>query len=543
MLKLQKVKAAKAAQKRKGKKRATKKHVMKLIVRLPFKAFGNVRNYTNDEDNWPDSWSDLDSEFEREHQEYREFYRQNTPGYEVQVPVEDPGGDLDDLTGYPAARGCRSCRKHELSCSMTGGGIYPCTRCDEADLCCEPIIQAPVKGRCKQCCDLEYDPCSFEYDPNMTVCDSCTEKDTVCEALPPDGYRAERIIIDELIYSKDRPHLACTVCRKDKKRCSLKTKSEQPPCNYCKKNNLGCVFFDVPKSESRKTTSNNKRVLRPTDADAPKVSMPGSDYFTAEDLADMNRRDGETSDDGESPEGLEMEDGLGHKGLLTKIMTCFSHPIQFGGLLDNTADCNFCELPTYGFVGLFEREAHVICWYSGLGYTELGGGHAENNGATTMCQTCTISRAQIIACTQHEMRRVDANDIGPGFHDAFPDLLMAAEEGIQNIQHQLQRWCSMCFAPATFVCRMRQPSLFANEGAEEDIDGCGLRLCDSCEAKLREVFNGDSSVMAATLDHEPKAKAEDEDVDGQVVRADVGFLSREGLLMKSLKHEANQVNF
>ena len=47
---------------------------------------------------------------------------------------------------------------------------------------------------------------------------------------------------------------------------------------------------------------------------------------------------------------IEMEDEAGHKGTLTKIMTSFAHPIQFGSI-ENTSDCNFCELPIFGFVG------------------------------------------------------------------------------------------------------------------------------------------------------------------------------------------------
>ena len=89
-----------------------------------------------------------------------------------------------------------------------------------------------------------------------------------------------------------------------------------------------------------------------------------------------------------------MEDTDGHKGMLTKIKTSFSHPIHFGAI-ENTTDCNFCELPIFGFVGLFEKEVHVIRWYSGLGYTEVGGGHAEN-GPTTMCQVCNIGKLYLV---------------------------------------------------------------------------------------------------------------------------------------------------
>ena len=49
--------------------------------------------------------------------------------------------------------------------------------------------------------------------------------------------------------------------------------------------------------------------------------------------------------------------------------------------------------------------------------------------------------------------------------------------------------------------------------------------------------------MAATLDHEPKAKESDEEVQGLAIRADVGFLFKEGLLMKNLEYEATRVDY
>jgi hypothetical protein len=81
--------------------------------------------------------------------------------------------------------------------------------------------------------------------------------------------------------------------------------------------------------------------------------------------------------------------------------------------------------------------------------------------------------------------------------------------------------------------------MLSEDEDEEEIDGCGLKLCAGCEVKLKEVFEGDSNVMAATLDFEPKAKAEEMEM-GSVVRADVGFLSRQGLLMKNLEFDSQQ---
>ncbi|KAI4933424.1 uncharacterized protein J4E92_003090 [Alternaria infectoria] len=526
------VKAAKAANRfKKGKQRAPQENIMKCIVKLPFESFGNVRNVTNEEDNWPANWSDIDSEAERELQEYRDFFRRKTPDCTMQQPIEDPRSEVDDLTGHPAARGCTSCRNNGTDCSLVSGGEYPCQECLDMAQECEPIISPTEKGRCKQCVEDNNERCSFEDEPRQAICDHCADNEYICEALPPVGYRAERIIIDEIIYTENRPHIQCTHCRLEKKRCSLKKKTDKPPCKRCKKNHIGCTFQDIPKVVKEK----KKKVLGPTEGDAPEVAVPDHDYFTKEDLEDLYGEDVPMFSRSPTPE-LEMEDEAGHKGKLTKIKTCFAHPIQFGGQ-NNTSDCNFCEIPNFGFTGLFEKEVHVIQWHNGMGYTEVGGGHAENSsGGTTMCQDCTMSRVQIVACEGHEIQHIFPNGMTPDFDQTAADLLDSAETPA-GCQQQLQRWCSMCFTPASFTCRTHQTSLF-----DQEIEGCGLKLCIGCQVRLTQKFNNDSSLMAETLDLEPKASA-DEDMDPEnsmVVRADVGFLCQEGLLMRSLGHEAEE---
>ncbi|KAI4666315.1 uncharacterized protein J4E79_002352 [Alternaria viburni] len=527
-LKLKQAKAAKAAKAanrlKKGKQRAPQENIMKCIVKLPFESFGNVRNLTNEEDNWPDQWSDIDSEAERELQEYRDFFRRRTPDRTIQHPIEDPRAEVDDLTGHPVARGCTSCRNNDTDCSLVSGGTYPCDGCFDMAQECEPIISPTEKGRCKQCVEDRNERCSFEDEPRQAICDHCAENEYICEALPPVDYRAERIRIDEIIYTPNRPHIQCTHCRLEKKRCSLKKKTDKPPCKRCKKNHIGCTFQDIPKVVKEK----KKRVLGPTEGDAPEVAVPDHDYFTKEDLEDMYGEDVPMFSRSPTPE-LEMEDEVGRKGKLTTIKTCFAHPIQFGGQKD-TSDCNFCEIPNFGFTGLFEKEVHVIQWHNGMGYTEVGGGHAENsNGAPP-------GRVQIVACPGHEIQHIFPNGMTPDFDQTAADLLDSAETST-GVQQQLQRWCSMCFTPATFTCRTHQISLF-----DQEIEGCGLRLCIGCQVRLTQKFNNDSSIMAETLDLEPKASA-DEDMDPEnsmVVRADVGFLCQEGLLMRSLGHEAEE---
>lgn len=106
------------------------------------------------------------------------------------------------------------------------------------------------------------------------------------------------------------------------------------------------------------------------------------------------------------------------------------------------------------------------------------------------------------------------------------------------IKQHLLDWCSMCLSLATHACCKRQLRLLLEDGASEEdgeTDGCGLRLCTPCEAKLRENFGGDTSAMAAALNQESKLKPDDADIEGKV-RADVGFLCKDGILMKNLQN-------
>jgi hypothetical protein len=181
MLRLQKAKAAKAAKKKgkgNGKAKAPKEHVLKCIVKLRFKAFGNVRNITDDFEHWPEDWSDVDSDYEEDTKEIRDFHRRNTPetdGAKPQVAIEDPKGAVDDLTGHPAARGCKHCRMEGHDCTMVEGGPYPCEQCEDDEIDCIPCMTPIVKGGCRQCVGDGQDSCSFEDDQEPIDCDHCTE--------------------------------------------------------------------------------------------------------------------------------------------------------------------------------------------------------------------------------------------------------------------------------------------------------------------------------------------------------------------------------
>jgi hypothetical protein len=535
-LRAQRAKAARSTKKKgkgKAKEKVPKEHIPKCIARLYLKSFGNVRNVTNDYENWPKNWSDIGSDDEEAQREYRNYYRRNTPGREPQIGIDDPSGKVEDMTGLPAARSCGQCRVDGKVCSMTDGGTFPCEECEYGDHRCEPICARVTKRQCKQCVNNSQERCSFQEDPDQAVCDECMAGGQACEFLPPQGYRNSRICIDKILYGPNRRHTACTSCRREKKRCSLKKKTDKPPCVHCRKNNTGCTFYDLPKIVAEKKVSAKKKpTLGPTDDVAPEVSQPGSKFFSREDLEDMEHSDEEYMPREPTPE-IEMEDNAGNKGMLTKINTCFAHPIAFNVDNNKYDDCNFCEMPMFGFVGHFEREVHVIRWYSGHGFTELGGGHRELNGATAMCTECTNTRLTIIFCQGHEIERATDAFVDEDFTTVATEL-MDSPPGSEEMRNQLQRWCSMCSSVATHGCAKVQPALTGDD--ESDVTGCGLKLCDRCVATLRDDHHWDFPAMVEDMVLRPKANEEDEET-GELEmkpRADVEFLRKEGLLTTSL---------
>lgn len=506
-----------------------REYTMKCIVKLAFDNFGNVRNATSDQQNWPAGWSDIDSEQERELQQWRAVRCANNPTRELQVALEDPANEVDDLTGHPAARGCKQCRKLKQQCSMIKTAQYPCDECVEDDGECQPIQAPRVKERCKQCNLADEEACSFEHDPTQRICDRCAENNHDCEALPPPGYTAPRIIIDDIIWGPNRPHVTCTACRTLKKRCSLKSKLEHPPCKYCRKQNIGCLFDDVLKTNSVEQTTKSDIPMEQNTSDG---EQPNHQFFTKEDIANMYSRNAGTMARERTPE-IEMEDAEGNKGILVRINTSFAHPIRFNIQPNTALGCHFCEIPIFGMVGHFEKEVHVIRWHSGLGYAEVGGGHCSNTGETVMCENCTKQRLQILVCPEHQLERIpDAT----ADHAALTEELLAAEPGGAEILYQLSRWCSLCFSPAAFGCSTVQASICGEEYGE--IAGCNLRLCLACEVTLRTRFGKDFDAMATALDDEPKISEADEALDKPLEgrpRADVGFLKQDGLLSRQVE--------
>jgi hypothetical protein len=281
------------------------------------------------------------------------------------------------------------------------------------------------------------------------------------------------------------------------------------------------------KEKKKKTAKGCLKISKPVSR-PPGNSRARTKYLTAEDLKDIE--DGEedecTTSREATPEMI-LEDQAGNTGPVTEIQTSFAHPMQFN--FSPVGNCSFCEISLFGVTGHFEKSVHVIQWDTGLGFTEIGGGHCDKNSPTKMCDTCTRIRVSISTCEAHKLQQIYAVD-EMTFEDTLEDLL-AAPGGSPEMHNQLQRWCSMCFLPASFGC-------CAYLGGE--VIGCGLRLCDRCEIDLREKFGGCSLTMAEALCEQPMIKKTDQEWKGRV-RADVGLLSGTGLLMKLFLGQCDSV--
>ncbi|KAF2016906.1 hypothetical protein BU24DRAFT_140503 [Aaosphaeria arxii CBS 175.79] len=536
LARIKKMKMRAAAKKRNA--AAVKPEKFIVVLQFPTR-ITTVLNLVDGEENWPDGWSEVDSEEERVREERRAARK--SLAKKQPKRIRDPANIVDDLTGHPAARGCTECRKAGEDCSLVHGQTWPCQICKEQDIECNLIIPPVEKDKCRRCEDDD-EPCSFT-DPraknknNRGVCDRCHYGGHLgCAIRPPKGYKIPRIDLAELSYGPNREYVNCSHCRASKRRCSVKSKKDRGPCNQCKKAKIGCTFFEFPptppiflEDEPTKVRRKENRVERPPE----RVPL-----FTDEEIAEYDRQARAVRKREPTPE-FEMEDTLGRKGRFTHLWTSFAHPIDFQIHSQSIqGQCDFCASPCFGILGHCEKRVYTIRWHNDMGYTEIGGGHRDQHDATVMCQRCTMGRVQMIIC-DHGMRSLgDAQNLD---FEAAADDLAESEPGPDR-SHQLQRWCSLCFTPASFRCGVQQPNLFdsfADTGEETIIDGCGFRLCTKCEGRLRCDFQGDYEALIATMDKDPKFRDEEEeneDATATVTRADVGLLLKQGILMRTVEN-------
>ncbi|KAF2205202.1 hypothetical protein GQ43DRAFT_362913 [Delitschia confertaspora ATCC 74209] len=538
--------------KAKGKKNQSKKKIKKCIARLLVGPvlIHTVRNITNEEDNWPEDWSDLDSDEEAEAEYKKPLIRKSTPGRKSQEPISDPAEEYGGLTGHACAAGCISCRKYLQTCSILQASKWPCASCidnDEGNMS-RLIVEPKVKDVCQRC-KAEGPVCDFAMKPKILgQCSQCQEARSDCSTKPPPGHNIIRTSLDFLRLNRIGEHATCDACRLLNKTCSMKRKgAKSPPCINCKRLGIGCTFYNCADDnlvgpKKKRTANSAKKQQGAYDLEEEPATPSRSNFFTEADWAE--------SDDGMQEvaravtPSMEMVDAHGNVGKTTKIWTSFCHPIQFDSINGTSDDCSFCQVPLFCFVGHFERKVEVIEWNNGLGYTELMGGHSDSENPTRMCKKCSISRIQIGTCEMnHKIVSIKDNGREQNLDDAVNELLMV-QPGNDEAEKQLDHFCSYCFQFAAFLCCTPQPSLISSLHGEEVMQaGCGLRLCVTCEQRIREDFEGDWDRMVTALDKAPKPReGEEQSMKMIVPRADVGFLRKNGLLYKNVENDMTEMN-
>ncbi|KAF2803583.1 uncharacterized protein BDZ99DRAFT_546812 [Mytilinidion resinicola] len=583
-----------------------------LVVSLKFTSYAahELLNQGSRCDNWPEDNPDCYDERDLLEEEDFGVARKLRKREAIREPVLDPRNEEDDLSGHPDARGCKLCREIGKDCSLKHRGFtWPCEDCSEVDRPCELLIPPKHKDSCQNCQANGLD-CSFvcqDYEEGETAgprCDECIDYDRPdCVAGPDYTRQPQRLYMNEYGRSDDyddakapaapRKYVACTICRQERRRCSLKTKDDKPPCNRCKKEHLACTFLDLRPTKALKPTKASSATARDDLAvgtstylvddesmseshGAPRVvetkhkpqsKGKGKEKARAEAQARSRNQERpapkpvnwtreyralcDAAEDEEEEEEEEIapqkathiaersSDTAGHSGFTCNIITSYTHPITFDTSPyadgDSARSCTWCEENVYGILGLGEREVFCISWDNGLGYTELAGGHlAEGCRHSNMCFNCTIGRYQIILCDNHEFHRIPnivAEDI-----DNVVEQLDMARPGSALSEVLQSKFCSLCVNDlAEFECATVQPSLILADTGEQYIRGCGLKLCRRCASVLWKNCGGSLQETIQVLEQSAMEDQANDEFPEFMARADIGLLKNDGLLNRNME--------
>ncbi|KAH7061612.1 hypothetical protein B0J12DRAFT_565408 [Macrophomina phaseolina] len=465
-------------------------------------------------------------------------------------PIPDPLNEHDDLRHHPQARGCVACRVARVDCTLRTNdkSTWPCQYCLEQceapePFVCEPIIQPDRKLPCGNC-SQEGRECSYNDrdSDHKQDCQQCQEANLTCKACPDMESRPRRIAYTPpcgVEYIPYRRYVTCTACRQVKKSCSLKRKSDRPPCRACNKAGIPCTFEKTRKNAAHNRAMKNRR--RHTVKHINPVStMKHSPSAT---------KDYEPPDDNApaayhvplppSADNMDMTDAHGHKGVFREILTALPHPITFDTRPPASADrppplCRFCADASFGLFGLSWKKASVIAWHDGRGYTEVMAGHRENGAQpAAMCRACVVRRVDVIGCEEHEVESL------------FAALPSQAEKDVRYaaaVKRMLEKkpapedcWCSVCTQLAVWRCCAEVPP--DEEEEEQDgegesgltglrpREGCGLHFCEECKTDWEMLGRDFQELLEQKLATERGVMQ---------CRADTALLLEEGLLMKNV---------
>ena len=480
--------------------------------------------------------------------------------------------------GHPAARGCKNCISLALECPLLNdNNMYPCLHCLEDGIDCE-LVMPPLKKRACERCRKVRRPCSYylndqDHDKPCTACSASGVHP--CVAGPKSGkvrtgpsYNVAQINPVATQVADNRKTVSCTPCRRDKKRCTLRSKEDFGPCKYCKQNDSSCTFEDLPrKNPSKKDKSSNKVVRTQAvedddrreddheqdekdekEAKDPPVSLANIDR-AAQSILPETRHSKRLHQDaqmlltalhGAVPTTHQLESKLATLMATiyattptTTIITNFSHPIIFNHPEESSALCDFCVAPVYGILGLGERTVTVTACGYHQGYIERNGGHrSEGRAPTKMCQACACSRMYISRCGGHQIEKIEGLDPETFDEDAAFATLDSANPNAtmtgQGDEDNFVLWCSVCPNPAFYGCSAVQKHDAYGEAVDpndEDSRGCGLFLCGTCATLL-------SSAAVSGLDELMEKAKTDEELYPTGLRADAYLLQKRGPLQQ-----------
>ena len=408
---------------------------------------------------------------------------------------------LEDVTlGHPAARGCKACFQLGHPCPLLDeGSKYPCAPCMEDNMECELIMEPQVKARCNLCSKRKI-VCPFVSDGSQRgPCKPCQDAAVTCIAGPKSGRTRTGPSLDteycfDVNIELKRSFVTCTQCRQAKKLCSLKDKSDQPPCRRCQLSDSVCTF--EPLSNRAPTRKHRQRGVSPKPASIIQSTI-------------LPKKLGKTA-----------------QSSVKTIITKLTHPISFNyrAKVSEFPACHWCDDLVYGLLGLGEVRVEVIDKGDKKGYREVFGGHAsQGHSPSRMCYSCTLERATIAACDVHEIEPIENMDPNDFAYDIVMDFMMPGMAASAPFQ-----WCSVCPSPAFFKCCKKMDTGMMKEEGDEGHgggSGCGLMLCEYCAVTL---VGGHDGNLEALID----AMRIDRANEGYGLRADVDFLHPNGELVR-----------
>ncbi|KAI9665792.1 MAG: hypothetical protein M1821_003726 [Bathelium mastoideum] len=483
------------------------------------------------------------------------------------LPFQESKSIEEDLVGHPAARGCVACYKLGENCSLLKTPMeYPCVLC-KGECECE-LIKPPKRKRACEECKRKRIKCSYQARPDdedehSLPCLECSDACYHCIAgpridypnAPPtrldieydwDAYRR----MDTKKLGKGRPFVACTVCRSNKKRCSLRP-SDEPPCKACKEAGFDCTFDALEPSrqnatpQAPATAPQTIPMLKKSSTESSKKDSVLADCFRPDiNIPNWQQIPDDTpiSVSSDSDSGRPATDAANDDDDYLTIRTAFRHPITFdhseGGY------CDFCQSTQSTRRCLFGfpiRTVRVVERGPGYYYErddDSSPSHpARRAESTRMCPSCTNARVQICACRKHQLQPLQLRDAEM---DERLDQKAAYDRMMDGSADKVDyRWCSICPSLAVSECVASQKTAKL---------GCGLLLCRTC-AWAVDAKRGDLQAMLADgpeakiADIEKETDDDSDETDeeggengGQWLmgwRADAEFLKYDGPLMRA----------